>query len=98
MSHFFRSSSLIILMALALMSCGSHVDSYNNTTASQVKTDAPNQPGQSDYQEFSTKFNLQVLPLALPLKSDDIKPMELDKKFIKTVLNVNFTPAFGTPD
>ena len=98
MSLLSRSSFLIIFMALALMSCGSHVDSDNNNITNQVKTDTPNQPAISDYQEFSTKFNPQALPLALPLKSDDNKPQELDKKFIKSVLNVNITPAFGTED
>ena len=96
MSLLSRSPFLIIFMALAITSCNSQVDSTNNTTT--VKADTPNQPATSDYKEFSSKFNLANLPLALPFKADEDKSQELDKKFIKTLLNVNITPAFGTED
>jgi hypothetical protein len=96
MSLLSRSPFLSILMAFALFSCDSHVDS--NTTSQVKVVDVPNQPTPSDYQEFSTKFNLQTLPLALPFKSAEDKQQELDKKFIKSVLNGTITPAFGTED
>ena len=95
MSLLFRSSFLSILLAFGLMSCNSHVDSNTNNP---VKTEVVAQPAPSDYQEFSTKFNPKALPLALPFKTEDDKQPELDKKFIKSVLNVRITPAFGTED
>src|SRR6185437_408842 len=50
------------------------------------------------YQEFAMKFKQQTLPLALPVKTGTSNPQELDKKYISSVLNGNFTPAFGNED
>jgi len=95
MSLLFRSSFFSILLACGFMGCASHVDSNATNPA---KTEVVAQPAPSDYEEFSTKFNLQALPLALPFKTEEDKQAELDKKFVKTVLNVNITPAFGSED
>ena len=96
MSSRFRNLVSTACLALALTAChNSHPDS-NQT--SEVTTAVTNPASQSDYQDFVLKFKSQTLPMALPLNTEEAKPLELDKKYIKAILSVNFTPAFGTED
>ena len=57
-----------------------------------------NSANKSEYQEFSQKFTARNLPFALPGDMDDKNATELDKKYIKDLLTVAFTPAFGKDD
>ncbi len=96
MSIGFKSPILMAWMALSLVSCtGNHTDS-NQT--SDTKTLVTSEAGGGAYQEFAMNFKLQPLPLALPVNADTGKARELDRKYIKGILDVHLTPAFGNED
>src|SRR6185312_5823677 len=97
MTSLYRSSILIIVSGFGLFACNSNHDQTSNQT-NQVNTPAPTATSVSEFQEFTAKFKSKALPLALPGSVDADSAKELDKKYIKDILNSTFSPAFGSED
>ncbi len=97
MSSLYRSSILIIIAGFGFFACNSNHDQTSNQT-NQANQPAATASTVSEFQEFTAKFKSKPLPLALPGNVDADSAKELDKKYIKDILNSTFSPAFGSED
>ena len=92
------SSIFTIIASIALISCSGSHDNPSDQSSNQTLSPAATAASISEYQEFIQKFKAQALPVALPGNNDADSAKELDKKYIKDLLNGNFSLAFGTED